>query len=976
MLDKNYDAASVEPRIYETWEQAGAFKAGAGAKEGAETYSIVIPPPNVTGSLHMGHALNNTLQDILVRWKRMQGFDVLWQPGTDHAGIATQMVVERELMETQQPGRRQMGREAFVERVWEQKHKSEGTILGQLKRLGASCDWSRTEFTMSDNLSAAVRKVFVDLYNEGLIYKSKRLVNWDPKFETAISDLEVENIETDGHMWHFKYPLAGGETYEYLEKDEEGNVTLRETRDYISIATTRPETMLGDGAVAVHPSDERYASIVGKLCEIPVGPKEHRRLIPIITDLYPDPEFGSGAVKITGAHDFNDNGVAQRNRIPMYRLMDTQGAMRADGAPYDEEAAKAQAIIDGTEMTINEVDLINIVPEDLRGLDRFEARKRVIDQITAEGLAVMVPNDHPEIAWMKGKAPEWTIAGKAVIYKLGEDEEGPAELPMVESKKIMQPFGDRSKVVIEPMLTDQWFVDAKTLAAPALKAVQDGETKFVPGNWDKTYYNWLNDIQPWCISRQLWWGHQIPVWYDEEGNEYCALTEEAAVELAGGKALTRDEDVLDTWFSSALWPFSTMGWPSQTPELERYYKTDVLITGFDIIFFWVARMMMQGIHFMDEVPFHTVYINSIVVDKNGKKMSKSLGNVLDPLVLISEYGADATRFALVSQEVQGRRTLRMSDQAADGGQRFATKLWNAARFAEMNGCARVAGFDPATTRHTLNRWIATETGRCITEVTTALDELRFNDASGAVYRFVWNSFCDWYLELAKPIFIGDDEAAKAETRATAAWALDEILKVLHPFMPFLTEELWDRLGDEGTKADTLLMLSQWPAPKVSDNAAADEINWLVGLISEIRSVRAEMNIPAGAKVQLVICGANDTTKARISTHESAVLRLARAENITIAEAAPSGSAQIIVGEATVCLPLAGVIDHGAEKARLEKDAGKLQAEITKIEKKLTNPKFVEKAPDEVVAGEREKVTEAKGKLEKIQVALGRLAEIG
>ncbi len=976
MLDKTYDAASVEPRIYENWEKAEAFKAGAGAKSGAPAFSIVIPPPNVTGSLHMGHALNNTLQDILVRWKRMQGFDVLWQPGTDHAGIATQMVVERELMETQQPGRRDMGREAFVERVWEQKRKSEGTILGQLKRLGASCDWSRTEFTMSPNLSAAVLKVFVDLYNEGLIYRSKRLVNWDPKFETAISDLEVENIETDGHMWNFKYPLAGGETYEYVEKNEDGNVTLRETRDYISIATTRPETMLGDGAVAVHPRDERYKPILGKLCEIPVGPKEHRRLIPIITDDYPDPDFGSGAVKITGAHDFNDYGVALRNKIPMYRLMDTKGAMRADGAPYVEEASKAQAIIDGAEMTINEVDLINIVPDELRGLDRFEARKRVIEQITAEGLAVTVPAEHPEVAWMKGQAPDWHPLGRAILRPLEEDQTGPERLPLVESKKIMQPFGDRSKVVIEPMLTDQWFVDAKKLTEPALEAVRNGETKLIPGNADKIYNNWLEDIQPWCISRQLWWGHQIPVWYDEDGNEYCAQTEEQAVALSGGKALTRDEDVLDTWFSSALWPFSTLGWPHKTPELERYYKTDVLVTGLDIIFFWVARMMMQGIHFMGEVPFHTVYFNSIVVDGKGKKMSKSTGNVIDPLDLIDRFGADATRFALASQEVQARRMLRMSDQAAEGGQRFATKLWNAARFAEMNGCARVEGFDPAATKHTLNRWIATEMGRCTAEVTAALEDYRFNDAAGAVYRFTWNTFCDWFLELAKPVFNGDDEAAKAETRATAAWAIDEILKVLHPFMPFLTEELWERLGDEGASADGLIMLTAWPVECVSDAAAADEINWLVKLISEIRSVRAEMNVPAGAKVAIVINGANDKTKSRLKTHESAILRLARAESVQLADAAPSGSAQIIVGETTVCLPLAGVIDLGAEKARLEKEVGKLDGEISKIEKKLSNPKFVEKAPEEVVNGEREKIADSREKRAKVQVALNRLAEIG
>ncbi|NKI59992.1 valine--tRNA ligase [Labrenzia sp. PO1] len=976
MLDKTYDAASVEPRIYETWEKAEAFKAGAGAKEGAASFSIVIPPPNVNGSLHMGHALNNTLQDILIRWKRMQGFDTLWQPGTDHAGIALQIAVERQMAERDEQSRTEIGREAFVQRAWRYKGEVGSAIIAQLKRLGASCDWSRERFTMDEGLSEAVRKVFVDLYNEGLIYKSKRLVNWDPKMETAISDLEVENIETDGHMWHFRYPLAGGATYEYVEKDEEGNITLRETRDYISIATTRPETMLGDGAVAVHPDDERYKPIVGKLCEIPVGPKEHRRLIPIITDEYPDPDFGSGAVKITGAHDFNDYGVAQRNKIPMYRLMDTKGAMRADGAPYVEEAAKAQAIIDGAEMTIQEVDLINIVPDDLRGLDRFEARKRVIEQITAEGLAVTAPADHPDVAWMKGQAPEWNTLGRAVVRPLEEGAEAPERLPLVESKKIMQPFGDRSKVVIEPMLTDQWFVDAKTLAAPALKAVQDGTTKLIPGNADKVYFNWLNDIQPWCISRQLWWGHQIPVWYDEDGKEYCAHSEEEAVAMAGGRALTRDEDVLDTWFSSALWPFSTLGWPHKTPELERYYKTDVLITGLDIIFFWVARMMMQGIHFMDEVPFHTVYFNSIVVDGKGKKMSKSTGNVIDPLDLIGRFGADATRFALASQEVQARRMLRMSDQAAEGGQRFATKLWNAARFAEMNGCARMEGFDPAATKHTLNRWIATEASRCIAEVTTALEDFRFNDASGAAYRFTWNTFCDWYLELAKPIFNGDDEAAKAETRATAAWALDEILKVLHPIMPFLTEELWERLGDEGNAHDGLLMLTAWPEPKVSDEAAAGEINWLVDLISEIRSVRAEMNIPAGAKVSVVVTGASEQTKARLKTHESAILRLARAETVSLADAAPSGAAQIIVGEATVCLPLAGVIDLGAEKTRLQKEAGKLEGEISKIEKKLSNPAFVAKAPEEVVDGEREKVAESKEKLEKVQTALGRLAEIG
>ncbi len=976
MLEKTYDSAAVEPKIAKAWEEADAFRAGANAKPGEDTFTIVIPPPNVTGSLHMGHALNNTLQDIMVRFERMRGKDVLWQPGMDHAGIATQMVVERKLAENgQNLTRRDMGREAFIDKVWEWKEESGGLIFNQLKRLGASCDWSRERFTMDEGLSKAVLEVFVTLYKEGLIYRGKRLVNWDPKFETAISDLEVENKEVEGHMWHFKYPLAGGETYTYVEKDEDGNVTFQEERNYISIATTRPETMLGDGAVAVHPSDERYAPIVGKLCEIPVGPKEHRRLIPIITDEYPDPKFGSGAVKITGAHDFNDYQVARRNKIPLYRLMDTQAKMRDDGEDYAVYAARALEIAKTGHLPNEaEVDDINLVPDEYRGLDRYEARKRIIDAINAEGLAVTV-----------------------------KDAEG-NDVPFVENKKIMQPFGDRSGVVIEPMLTDQWFADAKTLAEPAIASVREGRTNFVPKNWEKTYFEWMENIEPWCISRQLWWGHQIPAWYGPDGQVFVEKTEEEALDaavqhylahegpwkawvqeklenFAPGEILTRDEDVLDTWFSSALWPFSTLGWPDNTPELAKYYQTDVLVTGFDIIFFWVARMMMMGLHFMKDEdgnpvePFHTVYVHALVRDKNGQKMSKSKGNVIDPLELIDEYGADALRFTLAIMAAQGR-DVKLDPARIAGYRNFGTKLWNATRFAEMNGVKADPAFLPETTSLAINRWILTELARTEAEVTEAIEGYRFNDAAGSLYRFVWNQFCDWYLELLKPVFMGEDEAAKKEAQACAAYVLEQIYKLLHPFMPFMTEELWAHTAGEGASRDTLLCHADWPAPEFSDENSAADINWLIDLVTGIRSARSEMNVPPGATAPLVVVGANGVTQERLIRHDAAIKRLARVEAISVADVAPKGAAQIVVGEATACLPLGALIDLSAEKARIEKAIAKVDQEMARIAGKLNNEKFVANANPEVVAAERERYQELEVQKASLETALKRVLEAG
>ncbi|MEO0402324.1 MAG: valine--tRNA ligase, partial [Pseudomonadota bacterium] len=887
-----FNAAEVEARIYADWEAAGCFAAGANARTDAATYSVMIPPPNVTGVLHMGHAFNNTLQDVMVRWHRMRGFDTLWQPGTDHAGIATQMVVERRLAETQQPSRTKLGRDAFTQKIWEWKAESGGTIVSQLKRLGASCDWSREAFTMSGapgapqdvssgNFHDAVIKVFVEMYNKGLIYRGKRLVNWDPHFETAISDLEVENIEVAGHMWHFKYPLAGGATYEYVEKDEDGIEILRETRDYISIATTRPETMLGDGAVAVHPSDERYAPIVGKLCEIPVGPKEHRRLIPIITDEYPDKDFGSGAVKITGAHDFNDYQVAKRGNIPMYNLMDTRADMRADGNPYAVEAAIAQKIANG-EQDFDEamIAAMNLVPDEYRGLDRFDARKRVVADIIAEGLAVMV--DNPDFDAEAEADPDRRVGNLPTI-------------PKVENKPIMQPFGDRSKVVIEPLLTDQWFVDTDKIVGPALDAVRNGDVKILPESGQKVYYHWLENIEPWCISRQLWWGHQIPVWYgpsvthvtNDDGTasddwdtqnpvHFCGATMDEALaqavdyyqpsgafgyllpdEAENAEAsisipfdehgqpvrLWRDPDVLDTWFSSGLWPIGTLGWPEDTPELAKYFPTSDLITGQDILFFWVARMMMMQLAVVDQKPFDTVYLHGLVRDAKGKKMSKSTGNVVDPLDLIDEYGADALRFASAAMASLGG-TLKLDTQRIAGYRNFGTKLWNAASFGERNGTFDVPHSDaiPDATL-TPNRWIKGEIARTREAVDTALTDYRFNDAASALYGFVWGTFCDWYIELTKPIFDSGSEAEIAETKAVYAWGLDQCLILLHPIMPFITEELW------GQKVrPKRLIHADWPTYTAADLAAPDadsELGWVTGAIDAVRSARAQMHVPAG-----------------------------------------------------------------------------------------------------------------------------------
>ncbi|MBY0611936.1 MAG: valine--tRNA ligase [Beijerinckiaceae bacterium] len=908
-MDKTYEPKAIEARIAQLWVEKDAFKAGRPERRNTVPYSIVIPPPNVTGSLHMGHALNNTLQDILCRFERMRGKDVLWQPGTDHAGIATQMVVERKLAAEGRAGRKELGRDAFLAEVWKWKDESGGTIINQLKRLGASCDWSRERFTMDEGGSRAVAEFFVRLHEAGLIYRDKRLVNWDPKFQTAISDLEVEQREIKGHLWYFNYPIEG-EVY-----DRENPET------FITIATTRPETMLGDGAVAVHPENPRLKHMIGRIAILPLM----NRRLPIIADEYADPEKGTGAVKITSAHDFNDYEVGKRHNLPLFNIMTP------------------------------EAKLNDSVPEAYRGLDRYEARKRVVADIEALGL-----------------------------------------LNKIEPHTHMVPHGDRSGVVIEPLLTDQWYVDVKPLAERAMAAVRAGETRIMPANRETEFFNWLENIEPWCISRQLWWGHQIPVWYGPDGHyvvardedeAYLAYARVSAGEGSGASAdiaskarslqasgsLTRDTDVLDTWFSSALWPFSTMGWPDNTPELARYYPTSVLVTGFDILFFWVARMMMAGLFTQDEVPFKDVYIHGLVRDQNNKKMSKTTGNVIDPLDVIDTYGADALRFAMAAL-ASGGRDIKLSTQRIESYRNFATKLWNSARFAEINGCERVADFDPRSVKSSLNRWVLSELSKTGTAVTESLEAYRFNEAAAAIYRFVWNTFCDWYVELSKPALQGGDLAQRSEAQATTAFIIDELAKLLHPFMPFITEELWALKGEQGPPRAQILSLTDWPVYHgLEDDAAAEEIGWLVDTISDIRSARSEMNVSAGAQIPLVLVKPSKTAEAHAVRWGDALKRLARLSEVTIADAAPAQSVQLVVHGDVLALPLAGIIDLDAERARLMKEKERLVGEIAKVDAKLANADFVARAPEEIIEENRERKIEAEYRIARIGEALRQLS---
>ena len=890
MLDKTFDSAAAEAKYREAWERSGAF--AADPSSGKEPYAIMMPPPNVTGTLHMGHGLTFTLQDVLVRYHRMRQSDTLHQPGTDHAGIAVQAIIDRKL-DAEGLTKQDIGREEFLRRAWEWKEDSGNTITKQLRYLGATPDWDRERFTMDEGLSQAVKTTFVQLYREGLIYKDKRLVNWDTKLKTAVSDLEVEQKEIDGHLWHFRYPIDG----------EDGR--------FITVATTRPETMLGDTGVAVNPSDERYTDLIGKNVKLPlVG-----RLIPIVGDDYADPETGSGAVKITPAHDFNDFEVGKRNDLEMINILNADG-------------------------TLNDA-----VPAAYQGQDRFAARKQVVADLDALGLLEKI-DDHCH----------------------------------------MVPHGDRSGTVIEPWLTDQWYANAQKLAEPAIEAVETGRTKFVPESFADNYFHWMRNIQPWCISRQLWWGHQIPAWYGPDGAVFVAESaEEAQAEAdahyGSATALVQDDDVLDTWFSSALWPFSTLGWPEKTPELDKYYPGNVLVTGWDIIFFWVARMMMMGIHFMGDVPFRTVYIHTLVRDQYGQKMSKSKGNVIDPLDLIEKYGADALRFTMTALAAPGR-DIKLAESRVEGYRNFTTKLWNAVRFAEMNEAKIADGFDPATVTHVLNTWIVSRVNETVAAMDTALDSYRYDGAASALYQFIWHEFCDWYIELSKPMLYDTENTAMlTETRSTMAWALDRLVHLAHPIMPFVSEALFEQfVAEAANKPGARLITAPWPqtieVPESTGTAVA-EIDWLIGAISAVRTARAELNIPAGAKVAVQVSGGNETTLDRVNRHRDQLMKLARLESIEpLAGDLPKGAAQVVVEEATFVIPLEGLLDVSAEIDRLGKEMAKHDGTIAKLNGMLSNENFVARAPEEVIAKNKALLADAEQAKAGVQAALDRLKALG
>ena len=879
MLDKNYNPKDFEEKIYQKWESDGDFKPDM--RSGKDAFCIVIPPPNVTGILHMGHALDDTLQDILIRYNRMLGKKVLWQPGTDHAGIATQMVVERNLA-AQGISRHDLGREKFIETVWQWREKSGGTICRQLRRLGASCDWSRERFTMDEGLSAAVRKIFVKLYKDGLIYKAKKLVNWDSKFMTAISDLEVIQKETTGKMYYYKYPIAG------------------EPGEFVHIATTRPETMFGDTAVAVSKDNEKLKHLIGKNCVLPIVNRE----IPIIADDHADPEKGTGAVKITPAHDFNDFEVGRRHNLPLINILNPDATLN-ENTPFP-------------------------------GMDTQTARQKTIAKLEELGLMEKI-EDHPMVI----------------------------------------PYGERSNVVIEPMLTDQWFVDAPVLAKEAIRAVEAGEMEFVPKSYEKTYFEWMRNIQPWCISRQLWWGHQMPIWYAEDGTVFCEETEEeaqAAADKQFGRPvkLTRETDVLDTWFSSGLWAFSTLGWPDENSEyLKTFYPTSVLVTGFDIIFFWVARMMMMSMYAMKRVPFKKAYIHGLIRDEHGRKMSKSKGNTVDPMEIIEKYGADALRFFMAAMETQGR-DINMNENRVAGYRNFATKLWNAARFGEMNGAKPVKDFDETKVSFVLNKWIIAKAKEASAEVTRNLEAFRFSDAANSVYQFVWGTFCDWYIEMIKPVLYGDDETAKAETKATFSWVLDRILVILHPFMPFITTQLWDNLADRDEK----LILHSWPQNEVVDNQAKEAVDWVIEAVSAVRSLRAEMNLPAGAKLKALLKDASAEVSTYARDFAGIICSLARLESIDVLhDAVTPDMVQTVCRGAAILLPLKGVVDFVAERERLQKELAQLDKNLAGYAAKLSNAAFVERAPAKVVEEEKKRRAEALANKAKVEAALARIANL-